>query len=154
MLTRSFLILSIFLGAFTLNAETAYIKGLKATIYAEPNNSADKIAKLARGEEVTVVDKKGFWRKVKSSKVTGWLPALMISKKKPKNKISVLDKKTNMSQKARKRASTFTSAAAARGLTESGRKRIGKMQQPDFNALEKVEKETVDEEEAIEYLNK
>ena len=75
----------------------------------------------------------------------------MLSKKAPVKKINVSGNKVDLSKTARKRASSFTSAGAARGLKQSkkgGKEAIDK----DYESLEKVEGMYVPPKKAKKYI--
>lgn len=100
-------------------AKELYIKSLKAPLLKEAKVGSATLATLERGaklEEVKVVDK---FTQVKSDSGEGFVNQLFLSTTPlPGQKESLLNQDVDISSKARKRASGFTSAAAARGLKE------------------------------------
>jgi hypothetical protein len=88
-----------------------------------------------------VVEKGDGWTKVTAGSVTGWVNNLCIASSPPLDRVAVItNESADIGDKARKRASTMTSAAASRGLTDSERKRLGEAGGKNFKSLMEVEK--------------
>lgn len=100
-------------------AKDLFVKSLKAPLLKEGKVGAAVITTLDRGtklEEVKIADK---FTQVKSGAEIGFINQLFLSQTPlPGQKDSLLNQDVDISSKARKRASGFTSAAAARGLKE------------------------------------
>ncbi|MBT4286561.1 MAG: hypothetical protein HOD92_04430 [Deltaproteobacteria bacterium] len=128
------LVILIFCFNINLLADTRYIKSfrIKPTKTAGGN---EKMELLKRGFQVEVLDTVKNWKKIEFNGKTGWVHKLALSKKVPRQRISLLTKKVNISLKARKRASSFTSAAAARGLMDSEKSNLAILGAPNFMAL-------------------
>lgn len=114
----SIMIFSILIS-FQAKAETVYISSFKAKITDEPKFKADAIINLQKGDKVTVLSKKGAWLKVKTqNNQTGWLSKFLTKKNPPNDRITVLPSDSKVAlQDVRRRTSTITTAAAARGLS-------------------------------------
>lgn len=122
---------SIFIGlmmglvSFNSLAETVYVSSLKAKLLIEPSFKAASITTLNKGTELEIVQKKRNWYQVKTPEQQGWLLKFAVKPTPPNNRISVLpsDEETQLKD-VRRRTSTITTAAAARGLaavsTDSG----------------------------------
>lgn len=139
--------------ASNLQADSAYIKSYRTNLLETAGGKKTPIV-LKRGTRVDTVKKQGLWVFIRTEKNSGWVHKLVLSNKKPLRRISLLRKKVNISHKARKRASTFTSAAAARGFLDSGHNVLKDLGEPDFVALAEVETVTVDPDEATRFLSK
>lgn len=147
------ILLFTFVASFSVYAQELYVKSLLANVLSAPAGSSKKIAVLKRGEKISVIEKKDTWVRIRNDKISGWLQVVLLSETEPQKRVSLLESDVDISTSARKRASGFTSTAAARGLAESGRKRIGLMQRPDYDALERMEKTKADETRSVEFVN-
>ncbi len=134
-------------------ADTLYVRSYKIKLMSEPDHRSQKLLTLKRGNEVEKLNTRKNWVKIKFGNREGWVNKLGLSKNKPKKRVSLFKKKVDITSKARKRASTFTSAAAARGLMDSGKDKLEIKEGPDFIALAKMEGVEVDVNEAIDFIN-
>lgn len=122
-------------------AETAYVQSAKAKIMGEPNFKSAEAGTAKRGDKLGVLEKATGWTKVSLGPVKGWVNNLCISDSPPLDQISVVtENSADIGMQSRKRASSMTSAAASRGLTDSERKRLGEAGTTNFKALAEVEK--------------
>lgn len=120
--------------------QTVYVQSEKAKILGAPAFGAEKVAEAAKGQELQVLEKKGRWYKVLSGDKSGWVAELVVGPTPPLGKVTVFTgEEKDIGQESRRRASQVTSAAAARGLTEEDRKRLGHKDVADYGALQKVE---------------
>jgi len=110
----SLLFLSISLG----KAETFYIKSLKAPLLDQADPKAKIKLAIERGIEVKSIKIEDLFVKVNFNNQDGYINKLFLSSTPVINKSSLLNENVDITSKARKRASGFTSAAAARGLKE------------------------------------
>ena len=95
-----------------------FVKSLKAPLLKEAKISSEVLSNLERGDKVSAGAAEGAFIQVLVSGKKGYVNKLFLSDKPLAEKNSILDKDVDISSKARKRASGFTSAAAARGLKE------------------------------------
>ena len=108
-------VLLCFSGAFA--AETYYVQSAKAKILWEPSFKSAVMREVPKGEALTVIIKDGNWVKVKIDFETGYVSSLVVSKQPPFKKVAVIRAEDQeIRQSVRHRASTYSSAAAARGL--------------------------------------
>jgi uncharacterized protein YgiM (DUF1202 family) len=111
-----------------------------------------KLTVLARGTKVTKIKKKGMWHQIQYNKQTGWVYSLMLGKAIPRSSLDItLEQMDQMAQSVRKRPSSYTSAAAARGLVNQRKRRAQKLGY-DYAALEKMESYAVDEKETLKFI--
>jgi fructose-specific phosphotransferase system component IIB len=108
----------LFLVTNTVFAADFFIKSLKAPLLEEAKTSSKVKASLDRGTQVVGAGSDGSFIKVTSQGQQGFVNKLFLSDKPIQDKSSLLNQDVDISSKARKRASGFTSAAAARGLKE------------------------------------
>lgn len=140
--------------AFTLaHAEESvyYVQSANATVKTDPSFSAKVLAKVAKGQTLTAVSKDGNWVKVKVDGKIGYISAFLVSNQPPMEKQTVIKaNEEEIQPSARRRASSFTSAAAARGLTDDENK-DAKDAPPDYKAVEKMEAIKVTPEEVNKF---
>jgi uncharacterized protein YgiM (DUF1202 family) len=122
-------------------ADALYVQSAKAKIMSTPAFDATVLATADKGDALALVEKSGSWLKVAYRQHTGWVSALLVSDKPPRDKITVIKDVEDKAQKdnVRRRASASASAAAARGLRQDERARLSDEGQANYEALEKVE---------------
>lgn len=99
--------------------DLVYVSSVKAKLMDSPKFKGNSIASLSKGDKLTVVGKKGPWLNVQTAdQKTGWVSKFLTKKNPPNDRITVLpgDSKVAL-QDVRRRTSTITTAAAARGLS-------------------------------------
>ncbi|MDH3976151.1 MAG: SH3 domain-containing protein [Deltaproteobacteria bacterium] len=134
-------------------AADLYVKSVKAKVLSKPSMRSKTIKTLSRGSKVSEIKRKGKWVMVEVNGKKGWISKYLVSKRPPMKRVSLLARGKNLEKTARKRASAFTSVAAARGLTDYDRARAGrKGYVVDFSALEQMEKINIDEMEALAFI--
>ncbi len=147
------LLLIAVLASLPTLSETLYVRSYKIKLMASPLHRSKILVVLKRGDQVEKLNARKSWVNIRYKNNTGWVNRLALSNKPPQKQVSLFAKKVDISSKARKRASTFTSAAAARGLMDSGEDKLVIKDGPDFEALAIMEGVEVNVEEAIEYIN-
>ncbi len=151
---RIFLVLLLFIFSFGgVSAKTMFVKSLKVKMTEAPKYGTKMLLILKRGNKVEKLDQDKNWVKIKYQNKTGWVHKYVLSNKPPRKRISLLARKVDITSKARKRASTFTSAAAARGLVTTDKKGLVQKEKHDFVALAKIENVFVDPEEALLFIS-
>jgi len=134
-------------------SDVLYVQSSKAKIMKSPSFKSKVVVTAKKGQELTVVKKKGRWYEVKVDGKTGWVSGLLVSSSKPIEKVSVFAKADkDISKSARRRASVMTTAAAARGLAEDDRRRLGAETKMDYAAIEKVDAITISEKEVDAFV--
>ncbi|MGK5093590.1 SH3 domain-containing protein [Deltaproteobacteria bacterium TL4] len=133
-------------------AETMYVRSFHAFVMEAPQLNSKKLIPLERGESVEIQSTQGLWMEISAKGQKGWISKMVLSKTPIAEKISLLATEVDISSKARVRASTFSSTAAARGLMSSGRERISSRQTTNFEALEALETQSIDEAEAVRFI--
>jgi len=133
-------------------AADLYVQSVKAPILSAPSLGSPKVAVASKGELLKEVEKKGDWYKVGYKDATGWVSRLLVGTKPPAGKVSVLEETEEKVEKgARKRASAFTTAAAARGLAEE-RARLSDKFKVDYSGVEMMEAIRITDEEASRFI--
>lgn len=134
-------------------AEEVYVQSAKVKVLWEPSFKAKVMTEVTRGHKFSVLGKQGSWVKVKHGFEVGYVPALLVSNKPPMATVGLVKAEDGeIKDSVRRRASTFTSAAAARGLTSESRKRLSKEEKADYAALEKIESFTVTNDEVAKFM--
>lgn len=154
---RSFLVGTLLLltSVGIATAADLYALGAKVPILAEAKLGAAKVAEAKRGDLLSGGEEQTGWYHVTFAGKSGWVSRLLVGNKPPLPVVSVLDdnKDEDLEGGARRRASTFTSAAAARGLSED-RTRISQKYQLDYSGLAWIERHGVTQEEALSFVEK
>lgn len=129
-----------------------FVQSVKAPILAAPSLGSPRITEVVKGDMLKEVEKKDSWHKVSYKDKTGWVSRLLVGPKPPIGKVSVLEETEEKLEKGvRKRASAFTTAAAARGLAED-RARISDKFRVDFQGVETMEALNITDDEAVRFL--
>jgi len=132
----------LFLGFATWSAFAGvlYVQSVSTKMMSERSFKSKPITDLKRGDKLESSKSEGGWYKVKSGSFEGWVHRLSVSRNRPMAKISLVTQASpKIGNKARKRASAITSAAAARGLSDSDRKRTSDRDKPEFGKLKNLE---------------
>lgn len=153
---RLFVLLAmcIALGASSASAERSYyVQSVKAKILAAPSFRASVLGEASRGTKLQVTHSEGRWLKVRFYGKTGYVASLLAAPYKPLKRRGLIKAEgKDFRQSVRRRASTYTSAAAARGLAQDDRRRLGGREKTDYDALESIEAFTVSESEVLRFM--
>ncbi len=134
-------------------AEVCYVQSLKAKVMWEPSFKSTVMREVAKGEALKVLGREGNWVRVKIDFEIGYVSSLVVSKRPPMNRVALIKAEDqDLRQGVRRRASTYSSAAAARGLTQEGRKRIGRDEKTDYFDLEKIEALSISRDEVVKFI--
>jgi uncharacterized protein YgiM (DUF1202 family) len=146
------MIVSLVLVHSTVYAADLFVQGVKTKIHAKPTLGSTTVTEVPKGEKLVELEKKGGWFKVSYKDKIGWVSRLVVGPRPPSEAISVFDdSEKDLESGARRRASAFTTGAAARGLTED-RKRLSDQYRVDYGKLEAMEALKISNEEALEFL--
>lgn len=158
---RLIIILIIALLPAQAYAFKAYVHSMNASVYKMPSMKSKKLVTLDKGAQLQVTKSKGAWYKVKTTtgkQTSGWIYKFMVRKKPITNSSKLYSKLRSffykiesISKKSRRRPSSYTSTAAARGLREK-RRHFAEKYNSDYDALEVIESIEITDEEAIAFL--
>ncbi len=152
MFLRIFLILLFILSPMYLYGAEVYVQSLKAPILSEPKMGSKEVATAKKGDSLEILQKTQGWYRVKYKDVTGWVWQPLVDTGPPKGKVSILEETgQKLEEGARKRASAYVTAAAARGLMEE-RSRLNTLYRVNFDDLEWMEKIKVEDDKALRFL--
>lgn len=137
-----------------LYAQTEYyVQSVKAKVMSGPSFKSGVISEVSKGEKLTSSGRDGSWVKVRISGKDGYVSSLLVSTHPPFEKTGVIKgEEADINQGVRRRASSYTSAAAARGLTSDDRRRLGQEEKSDFESLEKMEAFTLSPDEVTRFI--
>lgn len=151
-LTHWSLLIALLLIAPLAQAAVYYVQSVKAPILSDTSFGSPRLAEASKGEALKEVEKKGSWHKVIYKDKTGWVSRLLIGPRPPADRVSVLEGTSeNLESGARKRASAFTTAAAARGFAED-RSRVSDKYKTNFRGVERMEAVKISDEVALSFL--
>lgn len=156
-MSKRLLFLSLVTLALTTGVATAqdtyYVQSLKAKILSEPSFKAKMIGEAVKGAKLASSGRQGSWVKVVLSQREGYVSSLLVTKYPPLEKTSVIrGDQSDIKQSVRRRASTYTSAAAARGLAQDDRRRLSTEDKTDYGGLEKMEAVSINPEELSGFM--
>ena len=118
-----------------------YVQSLQAKVMSKPAFKSTVIGEASRGTKFLSLGREGNWIKVSFYAKEGYLPAILLSTHPPMRRVGlIVGEEGAIKQSVRRRASTYTSAAAARGLAADDRRRLSKDEKVDYGSLEKIEK--------------
>jgi hypothetical protein len=133
--------------------EIYYVQSLRAKIMSAPSFKSKAVGEASKGTKLTSSGREGSWIKVRFYERDGYVAALILSKHPPLNRQSVIKgDETEIKQGVRRRASTYTSAAAARGLAQDDRRRLSREEKADYTGLEKMESVAVSMDEVVRFM--
>ncbi len=139
----------LFLGAFTacvlyttvLYAQSVYyVQSVKAKVMSGTSFKSPVLGEVGKGFKLLSSGKQGSWVRVRFKDRDGYISALVVSTHPPLSRTGIIRAEdSEIKQGVRRRASSYTSAAAARGLAQDDRRRLSKEQNADYDSLDKVE---------------
>lgn len=147
------LYITMLFGSNSVMAESIYyVQSASAKILAQPSFRSTVIGEVGMGEKLVAIGKEGSWVKVSKAGKEGYISALLLSSHPPMKKVEVIKAdETEINQGVRRRASSFSSAAAARGLTKEDRVRADNEDEADYAAVKKMEAIKVKPEEVDQF---
>ncbi len=129
-----------------------YVQSMKAKVMSAPSFKSRQVGEVTKGFQFTVLGREGSWLKVKLGPSVGYVPALILASTPPREKQGLIKgEESALQHNIRRRASTYTSAAAARGLTAEDRRRLSKKEKADFTSLDKIEAIVIPTEEVVKF---
>lgn len=128
--------------------EVYYVQSLKAKIMSGPAFKSRVLGEASKGTKLISLGKDGSWIKVSFYSKEGYVSAMLLSTHPPMERQRLIKgEESDIKQSVRRRASTYTSAAAARGLTADDRRRLSRNEKVDYEALEKIESFAVSDDD-------
>jgi hypothetical protein len=134
------------LACQTATAQTATFK-IADVVKAEPSDSASTVSNVALNTKAEVVERKGFWVKVKTAQATGWTKLSAVSIDQPSSSTTGGISALAGLASGRAGSGNIVSSAGTRGLSESDLKGS----KPDLQAYELVKTFAVKDPDAINF---
>lgn len=117
-----------------------FVQSVKAKVMSGPAFKSKVLGEAVKGAKLVSSGKEGNWIKVSFSSKVGYVSAMLLSTHPPMERVSLIrGEEGDIKQSVRRRASTYTSAAAARGLAADDRRRLSRDEKVDYGSLEKME---------------
>lgn len=134
-------------------AAEVFVQSVRASILAAPKFGATALVEVRQGERLVSELIENGWHKVSYAEHHGWIFGFLVGKTAPRGVVSLLDNADpqQFSESARRRASGFTTAAAARGL-QGDRKRVNQKYQLDYAGVEWMERININSREALDFM--
>jgi hypothetical protein len=146
-------IVMILCSALAYAENVMYVQSMKAKVMSQPSFKAKIIGEAGKGTQMTALGRSGNWVKVKYASTEGYVAALLLSAQPPLQKLGLIKAdEGEISHGVRRRASTYTSAAAARGLVQDDRRRVSRDEKSDMGAVLKLEAITIRENEVLKFM--
>ena len=146
------LLMALLLIAPLAQAVDLYVQSVRAPVLSAPSFGSSRLVEATKGDALKEIEKKGGWHKVSYKDKIGWVSRLLVGPKPPASRVSVLvGASEKLATGARKRASAFTTAAAARGLAED-RSRVSDKYRVNFAGVVRMEAVKISDAEAIAFL--
>tara|TARA_Y100001935_G_C17123116_1_gene416745 strand:- start:3 stop:476 length:474 start_codon:yes stop_codon:yes gene_type:complete len=100
-------------------ADQMFVLSNQANLMSTPSMEGETIGVLKHGTEVNIIETKNIWVKIKYKRKSGWICKFSLSKNNPLHQSVIAKVDTiNLKKQARKRASSYSTAATTRGLSE------------------------------------
>jgi hypothetical protein len=138
----------------TLYAQTVfYVQSVKAKVLSGPSFKSKVLGEVGKGFKFVSSGRDGNWVKVRLDTKEGYVSALLLAPHPPIQRAGVIKaEQGEIKQGIRRRASSYTSAAAARGLAQDDRRRLSREEKADYPGLEKMESFTLSDAELRRFL--
>lgn len=139
-------------GSLVFAEELYYVQSSKAKVMSAPSFKAVTLGTVVKGHKFTALGKDKNWVKVKYDHQEGYVSSILLSTQPPMQKVGVIKAdEGEIKSGVRRRASTYTSAAAARGLTADDRRRMSAEEKTDYDSLEKIEAIALTSEDVLKF---
>jgi len=147
-------LMSVMLFAAAAFAQGDYfVQSAKAKVMSAASFKSHFLGEVGRGHKFASAMKQENWIKVKYKGKVGYVPSLLLATHPPFEKVGLIKAdESDIKQGVRRRASSYTSAAAARGLAQDDRRRLSKEEKVDYESLDKVESFKVTPEELNRFM--
>jgi len=130
-----------------------YVQSVKAKVMSATSFNSTVMGEVGKGYKFTSAAKVGTWVKVKYNNKDGYVSSLLLATHPPFDRIALIKgDESEITQGVRRRASSFTSAAAARGLTADDRRRLGTEERADYELLDYMESFKVSTDELNRFM--
>jgi uncharacterized protein YgiM (DUF1202 family) len=147
------LMTSVFFATVVSAQGEYYVQSVKAKVMSSASFKSAVVGEVGKGFKFVSPGKDGAWVKVKYNDKEGYVSSLLLSTHPPFDKTTVIKAdESDIKQGVRRRASSYTSAAAARGLAQEDRRRLSKEEKADYDSLDKIESFKLSSEEINRFM--
>jgi uncharacterized protein YgiM (DUF1202 family) len=138
----------------TLYAQnTYYVQSVKAKVMSATSFKAPVLGEVEKGFKFAASGREGSWVKVRFNDRDGYVSSLVVATHPPIEKTGVIKAdEGDIKQGVRRRASSYTSAAAARGLAQDDRRRLSREEKADYVSLDTMESFKLTTEEVARFM--
>lgn len=161
-MNRSIVLLFTLMIGLSLPVETfaynAYVQSVHADVYQSPTLKSQKAMSLVKGDSVDVVKESGSFFLISYKGSKGYIYKFLVDKREvsTSEKLysrlqSFFHKIESVSGKSRRRPSSYTATAAARGLRDK-RQNFAQSYVSDYESLSRFESIVIGEDEALAFL--
>ncbi|MDH5258364.1 MAG: SH3 domain-containing protein [Gammaproteobacteria bacterium] len=148
------LALLIALPASAFAEDVMYVMSARAKLLSSPSFGSKTIENVTKGERIIAVEKKANWYKVLYNDKTGWVSRLSVSSHPPlKRTRRMAQADTKLQNNSRRRASSVSTTAAVRGLTDIDRSRVSNNEQMDYASVELMEKFEITDSDVVAFMD-
>jgi hypothetical protein len=139
--------------AISATADEVFVQSVRASILNAPKFGAKALVEVPQGERLVSELVENGWHRVSYAEHQGWIFGFLVGRTAPEGVVSLLDNADaqQFSESARRRASGFTTAAAARGL-QGDRKRVSQKYQLDYAGVEWMEQININSRDALDFM--
>lgn len=143
-----------------VHAEVAYVHSSRAAVHSRPSMNSPSVGTLSKGDTVQILGEKGSWSEIEHGQGQGFIYSFLLNKQPVSSREKVysrlrsfFSKIESISGKSRRRPSSYTATAAARGLREK-REHFAALYKSDYDSLEAFESINISDEEALAFIRK
>lgn len=146
--------LFIAIPASAIAGDVMYVMSARAKLLSSPSFGSKTISNVIKGEKIVAVEKKANWYKVIYNEKTGWVSHLSVSSHPPLKRSRRMAKAdTKLMDNSRRRASSVSTTAAVRGLTDIDRSRVSNNEQMDYASVELMENYQIADQDVVSFMN-
>ena len=149
---KTLILVTLLLIPWSLLAEDAFVRGMRVYLLEDATIRAERLTQIKRGEKLFVINRERIFSQVIYNGQNGWVLNRLLSSQPIKKRVSILASNKDIKSFARKRASSYSSTAAARGLTKSGSASVNRTNAASEQQLLSLESQQIDPEAAFNFI--
>lgn len=117
-----------------------YVQSVKAKVMSATSFKSSVMGEVGKGFKFASSGKEGTWVKVKYKNKFGYVSSLLLATHPPFLRTGLIKgDESDIKRGVRRRASSYTSAAAARGLASDDRRRLSTEEKADYDSVDKMD---------------
>jgi len=153
----SLLFLVLFIAAPISSAfanDVMYVMSKRAKLLSSPAFGSKTLENFSKGEKIVAIEKTANWYKVIYNEKTGWVSRLSVSSHPPlKRTRRMAQADTKLMNNSRRRASSVSTTAAVRGLTDIDRSRVSNNEQMDYASVKLMEDYKIADKDIVAFMD-